>query len=165
LERLNLHAIDHYGHTCGAYRLLLRRFLNRNTYGTGELFRAAIGRPHFWFVVRNDNNCVLCFLVAGWWSTIAVAALAFGGMTAVFTIGAIAILPVAAMSVRWRSLCKGLYSVATWNVFALSFMPGLLRQRVPPIRWIDSLVVHNGLVPIEASEFKSRDGRQPTEIA
>jgi hypothetical protein len=45
------------------------------------------------------------------------------------------------MSLRWRSLRLGLYSVTAWNVFTLCSWPGLLRPRTPPARWIESTVL------------------------
>jgi glycosyltransferase involved in cell wall biosynthesis len=71
LAKLDRPAVDHHGHTGNAYLLLLRRIVTRNSFATGEMVRAAIGRPHFWFAVGNDNGCLLALLVAGWWVTIA----------------------------------------------------------------------------------------------
>jgi glycosyltransferase involved in cell wall biosynthesis len=141
LARIDRPAVHHHGHTENAYVLLLRRVVTRNSFATGELFRAAIGRPHFWFVVRRDGNCLLCLLVAAWWMTVAAAALAFSGVLAACAIGFLLLLPIAAMSLRWRSIRLGLYSVAAWNVYALSFAPGFMRPRVSPTSWIDSTIL------------------------
>jgi glycosyltransferase involved in cell wall biosynthesis len=146
LARLDRPGVDHYGHTGNAYRLLLRRLANRNALGTGELFRAAIGRPCFWFVLRHDKNIVLSFLVVGWWLSMAAVWLVASGLHAVLATAALFLCPFVAMSLRWRSLRHGLYSVAAWNVFALGFIPGVLRSRTSPMRWIDSRVVANGVV-------------------
>jgi glycosyltransferase involved in cell wall biosynthesis len=141
LARLDRPAVDHYGHTGNAYLLLLRRIVTRNSFATGELVRAAIGRPHLWFAVSNDNGCLLSLLVAAWWVAIAAVPFVWSGRTALLAIATVALLPVAAMSLRWRSVRLGLYSVAAWNVYALSFLPGFLRSRVSPAGWIDSRVL------------------------
>jgi glycosyltransferase involved in cell wall biosynthesis len=149
LARIDRPAVDHHGHTGSAFRLLLRRFVTGNALGTGELFRSAIGRPHFWFVVRHDSNCHLSFLVAGWWVGIAAMPLVMSGASAVPAMGALFLLPIAGMSLRWRSVRNGLYSVASWNVYASSFLPGFLRSRIAPTRWIDSTVVKDEPIPID----------------
>jgi glycosyltransferase involved in cell wall biosynthesis len=146
LARLDRPAVDHHGHTGNAYRLLLRRVWTRNAFATGELFRAALGRSWFWIVVGKDHNCLLCFLVAAWWLTIVLAPLVLSGFSAAFAVGALLLLPIAAMSARWRSLRHGLYSVAAWNVYALSFLPGFIRSRVSPTSRIDSTVLKQGPV-------------------
>jgi glycosyltransferase involved in cell wall biosynthesis len=141
LAKIDGPIVDHYPHTGNVYRLLLRRVLNKNAFGAGELFRAAIGQRHFWFAIGKDRTTLLCLAMTGWWIALALAALALTGWSAVLTAGAILLFPFAAMSLRWRSLRLGVYSVAAWNVFALCFWPGLLRPRRPPASWIDSTVL------------------------
>jgi glycosyltransferase involved in cell wall biosynthesis len=141
LAKLDRPAVDHHGHTGNAYFLLLRRIVTRNSFASGELVRAAIGRPHFWFAASNDNGCLLSLLVVGWWVTIAAVPFVLSGPFAALAAGLVILLPVAAMSLRWRSARHGLYSVTAWNVYALSFLPGLLRSRVSPTSWIDSTIL------------------------
>jgi glycosyltransferase involved in cell wall biosynthesis len=155
LMRINLPAVNHHGHTGNAYRLLLRRVATRNSFATGELVRAAIGRPHLWFTIRNDINPALCLLVATWWATIIAAPFVLGGLGAAIATGALILFPIAAMSLRWRSFRLGLYSVTAWNVYALSFVPGFLRSRVSPTAWIDSSSVKNALPGDRQSAFMS----------
>jgi len=159
LARINHPAIDHYGHTGSAFRLLLRRMLTLNAFGTGELVRSAIGRPHFWFILRHDRNCLLCLLVAGWWLTLAIAILVECRSHILLALVALGLFPIVVMSVRWRSLRNGLYSVAAWNMFTIGFLPGLLRRRVSPTRWIDSSVVEPGPTPIKRPVSAARQER------
>jgi glycosyltransferase involved in cell wall biosynthesis len=144
LTRIDRAAVDHHGHTGNAFRLLLRRIATRNASATGELFRAAVGRSHFWFVIGRDKSCLLVLLVAGWWATILLSPLVLSGLSAALFMGALFLLPIAVMSIRWRSLHHGLYAVAAWNVYAFSFLPGLIRSRVSPSGWIDSTVLKDG---------------------
>ena len=142
LARIDQPSIDHRGHSGSGFRLLLGRVRSRMALGTGELVRAALGRPHFWFVVRHDRSIVLNMLVYGWWLAMAAALLLSPNwITGAILTAAIAVLPVAAMSIRWHSFVSGLYSVAVWNVLALCFIPGLLRRRKPAAGWIASTVV------------------------
>jgi glycosyltransferase involved in cell wall biosynthesis len=160
LARIGRPSVDHYGHTGSAYRLLLRRVMTRNSFATGELVRAAIGRPHFWFVVGKDKNSLLCLLVIAWWATIVAAPFVLSGWSALAAIAVLLLLPLVAMSLRWRSLRNGLYSVTAWNVYALSFLPGFLRARVSPVRWIDSTVLQEA-PHAERARVDDRTGSTP----
>jgi glycosyltransferase involved in cell wall biosynthesis len=153
LARIGVLAVDHYGHTGNAYRLLLRRVATRNAFATGELFRAAIGQPYFWHVVSKDKNTLLCLIVAGWWAAMAGASFLLSGFAAVIAIVGLFLLPIAAMSLRWRSVRLALYSVAAWNVYAASFLPGFLRSRVSPTSWIDSTILQSSAPSDRCSAF------------
>jgi hypothetical protein len=151
LVRLPGIAADHYGHSGNAFSLLLRRIVTRNACAPGEIVRAAVGRPHFWYVVRQDRNFLLCCLVAAWWASIAAGALLADGLIGwLAVVGAIAV-PFAGMSLRWRSLHSGLYSVAVWNAFALCFFPGFLGPRTAPARWMASTVIADSLTTTDAA--------------
>jgi hypothetical protein len=116
----------------------------------GETLRAAIGRSHFWFVVRNDRKLILALLVAGWWAVLFAIPFVLSGVAAAVAAGLILLLPIAAMSARWCSVQHGIYCVAAWNAFALSFIPGLLRPRVAPTQWIKSIIVKEGPIAFAA---------------
>jgi glycosyltransferase involved in cell wall biosynthesis len=157
LARIDCPAVDHYCHGGSAWRLLLRRFVTRYSWGTGEVLRAACGQSHFWFIVRNDKNVHVCAFVALWWMAVAASGLALTGLNAVIAIGMLVTLPIATMSLRWGSIRHGLYSVAAWNVYAWSFLPGFARSRVSPTRWIDSTVVKHALLA-------TRAGAEPLQV-
>lgn len=142
LARIDRPVVYHEPHTGSAYRLLLRRALSRFAWAPGELVRAAVGRRHFWLVMRNDRRWKICLLVIGWWITV-LTMWALPGWFSASAAAGILLLPFAAMSLRWRSIRLGFYSVAAWNVMALCFLPGLLRPRISPTSWIDSTVVHD----------------------
>jgi glycosyltransferase involved in cell wall biosynthesis len=144
LARINRLAVDHHGHIENAYYLLLRRMVTRNAGATGEILRAAIGRPHFWCVAGEDNNTLLCFLIAAWWVTIALVPFVPSGVSAAAAIAGLVLFPFVTMALRWRSIRLGLYSVTAWNVYALCFLPGFIRRRVAPARWLDSTILQQG---------------------
>lgn len=141
LARIDCPAVDHFCHTGNPYRHLLRRIRVRNACGPGEIIRAAIGRPQFGYVARNDRNSMLCGLVGLWWCSIAGALLLGSGVWALLGAAALLVLPFAAMSFRWRSPRDGIYSVMVWNAHALCFLPGFLWPRKPPANWITSHVI------------------------
>jgi glycosyltransferase involved in cell wall biosynthesis len=160
LARIDCPAVEHWGRAGSAYRLLIRRVLTRNAFATGEIIRAAIGRPHFSFVVRKDHNPLLCLVVTGWWLTLVLAPLVLSGWRAVLAAAAVFLLPFATMSLRWRSIRLGLYSIAAWNVFALCFWPGLLHPRQSPMDWLESTVLK------DSSHLQEAQGeRSPAEPA
>jgi hypothetical protein len=163
---MEIPAINHHGYPGSAFRLLLRRVQTRFSLGMGETFRAAIGRPHFWFIVRNDRKLVLALLVAVWWSFIVITPFALAALPAALALGAIFLFPFCIMSVRWRSIHHGLYCLAAWNAFTLSFLPGLMRSRVSPTRWIESTVVKTYVLAYSSVSGVSDDaGRGPPPMA
>lgn len=155
LARIDCPAVDHYVHTGNAFHLLLRRIRTRNAFGPGEITRAALGRPQFGFILRNDRNIMLSGLVALWWLTIAAVVLLANRPAALLAAAAIAILPFAVMSLRWRSLPGGIYSVSVWNAFTLCFLPGFLRRRAVPNAWMASSVIQD-----RSATAESRRGMQ-----
>lgn len=148
LARIDCLAAEHYCRREGPYRLLLKRIATRNAFSPGEVIRASIGRPHFGYVLRNNRNSQMCGLVALWWASMAAVAVMASGLIAVSAIAALFLFPFAIMSLRWRSLRHGIYSVTVWNAQALCFLPGFLQRRKPPAQWMASTVIAN-VPPVE----------------
>src|SRR5579863_1572575 len=146
LARIDCDAVDHFCRTGNPYRQLFRRMKTRNSCGPGEIIRAAIGRPQFGFVALNDRNAMLSGLVGLWWCSIAAALLLGSGAWALPLAAALLVLPFVAMSLRWRSLRYGIYSVTAWNAHALCFLPGFFWPRKPPANWIASSVIKDSAV-------------------
>jgi glycosyltransferase involved in cell wall biosynthesis len=145
LERIDVPAVDHRGHAGNAYALLLRRITSRIGWGTGETVRAALGRGYLRLLIENNGTFKLVVLVFGWWaSLLATPLVMLSWSLALLAMAALTAFPVLAMAVRWRSLNAGLYSVLAWNTYAICFLPGFLRSRVPPAASIDSTVVKEG---------------------
>ena len=152
LERIDVPAIDHRGHSGNAYRLLLRRITSRIGWGCGETVRAALGRGYLPLLIENNGTFKLVVLVFGWWASLLAMPLVIPGWPlALLAIAALIAFPVVAMAVRWRSFNAGLYSVLAWNVYAICFVPGFLRRRAPPTAWIDSTVLKDR-APTETAE-------------
>jgi glycosyltransferase involved in cell wall biosynthesis len=143
LARIDRPAIDHFGHGGSAYVLLVRRILSRVALGAGEGLRAAVGKKHFPFVIRNQGRIFGLWLgVHAWWLCLAASLfLADTALHFATVFGVLTLLPVVAMIVRCRSVSIGIYSVVAWNAHALCFIPGLLRRRVDPTLWIESHLI------------------------
>jgi hypothetical protein len=97
----------------------------------------------------------LCALVLGWWLAIMATPFLLGGAAGLLAVAGVALFPFAVMWLRWRSLYDGIYSVAAWNLFTFSFLPGFLRSRVPPTLWIESTVVKQGPSPDALAQWRS----------
>ena len=149
LARIDCAAVDHFCRTGNPYGQLLRRMKSRNAWGPGEVIRGALGQPQFRYLLRNDRNSILCGLVALWWCSIAAALLLGRGDWALPATAALLVLPFAVMSLRWRSLRDGIYSVAAWNAQTLCFLPGFLSPRKPPANWIASTVIKDPIGEID----------------
>jgi hypothetical protein len=160
LAKIDHPIVNHHPHAGSAYRLLVRRILSRNAFALGEVFRAAIGRRHFWFVVGKDHQGFLCLLVTGWWIALLASTLMLKGRSAVFIAGAILLLPLVGMSVRWRSLRLALYSVTAWNVFTFCSWLGLFRSRTPPAHWIESTVIQEPRIDSRIAGMRVREARR-----
>lgn len=148
LARIDCTAVDHFCRTGNPYGQLLGRMKSRNAWGPGEVIRAALGQPQFGYLVRNDRNSMLCGLVGLWWCAMAAALLFGNGVWALPAAAALLALPFAAMSLRWRSLRNGIYSVTAWNAQALCFLPGFLSPRKPTANWIASHVIKERIAKI-----------------
>ena len=142
LWRVGIDAVSHRGHETPPYRLLLRRWRSGYAAGSGELLRAALGRPWLRLVLRGQRELRLYLaVVLGWglmlslpWWPLPVAARA--GVLAVLLLG-----PLLLMALRKRSLGRALYSLTSWWVNAAGLLRGLLRPRRPPAEPIASRVL------------------------
>ncbi len=142
LWRLPVDAVSHHGHTAHALRLMWRRWQTGYACGTGELLRAAFGQDWWRLVLRDLRELRLYGAVLAGWLALAVAALAPGsGAQRAALVTLIMLLPVAAMTVRKRSLTRAAYAVLSWNVQAAGLVRGLLRKRRPPQRTIASRIL------------------------
>lgn len=142
LRRLPVPFVDHHGHASGGYALLWRRLRSRYAYGSGEVLRAAVGRPHFRQILADLPELRLWVGVhCGWLAALAVMLAAPSIATALAGLFGLALAPVAALSLRYRSIRMGTYAFAAWNIHAIGFALGFVRRRVPPGLWLDSVEV------------------------
>lgn len=142
LWRLPVDAVSHHGHTTHALRLMWRRWQTRYACGTGELLRAAIGRPWWRLVVRDLRELRLYAAVVAWWGALVAASLLpLNAHERVVSIALLVLLPLAAMTVRKRSGLRAAYAVLSWNVQAAGLVRGLLRRRRPPGQPIASRIL------------------------
>ncbi len=133
LKRLPTNAILHFGHKTEAFALLFRRWRSGYALGLGELLRSSLGKPYFAVILREIQVFRLYTAVITWWVALFLLVafelfVGYGGEFAVF----LALLPIAVMTIKKRSLVMGIYSLVSWNVYALGMLRGLFnRQRFP----------------------------------
>jgi len=154
LWRLPDVSVRHEGHRAAALRLLWRRWVSGYAWGTGELLRAALGRPWLRLVLRDVRELRLYGAVWAWWLALAATALLAPGEGPGWAGAlALALLPPLAMSLRKRSLARGTYAVLSWCVCAAGLGRGLLRRRRPPQRPIASRILRepHGAIPPAAT--------------
>lgn len=142
LARIDVAGVAHHGHATGGYRLMLRRLLTGYAGGSGEVIRAAWGRPHWREVLRSFAQLRYSAIVYAWWLSLVLAAVA--GRPLAFVV--LLALPFAFLAWRRRSLRVGLYSLATWNMIAVGTIQGLVRPR----RRVDA--------PLPARDLSGTDG-------
>ena len=143
LHRLDTPFAQHFGYRMNAYKLLLRRWRSKYLRGTGEVLRAATGKPHLWSLLRDIRELKL-------WAAVYLGALALvlvlvfapnKWLALLFCVVAIAGV-VAVMSLKHRSLSLGLYSVTAWVFMAAALPLGYFKSRRDPAAWIESRVLH-----------------------
>jgi len=127
LARIPVDSVDHFGHAVEGPRLLLRRVATGYAGGAGEAVRAAIGRPHLSYVIRDFSQLRFGLAMWAWWLVL-LTTLAEGQWAAFLLFLAV---PVAYLAWRRGGLRLGAYSLVTWNVTAIGLAQGLLRRRRP----------------------------------
>jgi glycosyltransferase involved in cell wall biosynthesis len=145
LARIPIASIDHHGHTGSAYALLRRRWATHFAFSKGEILRASLGTKTLPLVLRKLRVELFLFAaVHAWWlSLIAVPFVADGFFSGMAALAALTAFPFAVMALRCRSAGIGIYSVVAWNVYSAGLWPGLVRRRIDPSRWIDSVVIRD----------------------
>lgn len=135
LVRIDHHAIDHYGHQTGGYRLLWRRIRSGYSGGSGEVLRGAIGQRHFPVVLSKLSHVRHGAVVVVWWVVLLGSLiLPIGVWLKLAFFLALVLAPIGLLSVRRGSVQLGLYSFVAWNVSAWGLITGFFRRRMPPTR-------------------------------
>lgn len=133
LARINARAVDHYGHTIGGYRLLLKWLRTGYAGAPGEVLHAAVGQPQLSIVMQRLSHIRNALIVVVWWCFLLLNLLRPSLLILLL------LAPLAFLTLRRGSLSLGLYSYATWNVNAWGFLTGLFKKRVDPKKPIDSV--------------------------
>lgn len=133
LMRIDVPAVDHFSHQTGSYALLLRRLRTGYARATGEVFRAALGRPQFGIVVKDLGHIRHSVVVLAWLAILlALAATSVFNAWFLALLVAVLLCPVLFLSARRGSLSLGVYSLATWLVSAIGLVDGFFRTRTDP---------------------------------
>jgi hypothetical protein len=139
-------SMRHAAHTDPPFKLLARRWRSYYALGPGELVRSSMGQP---YLPRALHEVRFNFAMWAYWLLLLTGLLAsiFRPLFLVIVLAAL-LLPVAAMSLRKRSLTLGTYAVASWHVFAAGTARGLCsRNWRNPHGRILSTLVHDGSHP------------------
>ncbi|WP_139826352.1 glycosyltransferase family 2 protein [Derxia lacustris] len=149
LMRIDVEAVDHYGHSTPAFQLLLRRWRTNYICGLGELVRSSLGQPHLPLILRELRELWLYIGVIGWWATLATV-LALGvalpdEAAAICAAAFIALLaaPLLAMTVRKRSIHEAAYSVVSWSFNAAGLVKGFFTRPRPAADAIPASVIRD----------------------
>lgn len=133
LQRIPVNAVDHYGHTTEAVKLLLRRWKTGYICGSGEILRAAMGKSHLPLVLRELRDLHLSMAVIAW--LLALIGVWWLPVALLPTIGAfvlVLVLPLLLMAVKKRSLTRAAYSIFSWCIGTAGLLRGLSASRRPP---------------------------------
>jgi GT2 family glycosyltransferase len=142
LVRLDTHAADHYSHAMKTFAMLWHRARSGYVLGSGEVLRAAIDGGYLARVLRELRALrAYGVALASWAVLIALPFLLARPWESAAGLVALALLGLAAMALRHRSLALAAYSLVAWQVNALGLVRGLLRRRRSPREPIASRVL------------------------
>lgn len=130
LARIDVPAVDHFGHDLDNMALLVRRMRSGYTGATGEVMRAGLAGDHWAVVARRFAHLRHGLIVIIWWGLL-LATLLTGHMAGA---GVLLLAPLAFLWWRRKRLSLAVYSYLNWNVTAIGLLQGLLRKRTPPDR-------------------------------
>lgn len=131
LERINMPAIKHYGHTDTSLRLLLKRLKTKYVHGYGELIRSALGQPYFLSAVWNAKILLTTLIL---WIIVAILLL----NKYIYLSISILMISVIIMSLKKGSVNEALFSIFTWHVETLGLILGFFTKQKKPNSKIES---------------------------
>lgn len=142
LRRIAIDSVRHRGHDTPPYQLLIRRWRSRYIFGVGELVRAAWGKSYFKAVILNLRELKIYTLVLTWWIAIPVIVWfaskeEFGGLI----IASFLIAPILAISIRKKSVEKGIFSVISWFFCTAGLLKGLSAKQKSTNKQIKSIKI------------------------
>ena len=134
LERINLPAIRHYGHTDTSLRLVLKRLKTKYVYGYGELIRSAIGKPYLLQALRNAKFLLSILFL---WLMIAF----FLSINNIDISVILLISLIIFMTVKKRSIKQAFFSIFTWHVEIIGLILGFFSQQKDPNSKIECKII------------------------
>ena len=143
LARIDMPAVDHFGHELPGYELLWKRVKSGYPQAAGQIIRSAFGKSHF-IKILGLRQLWYGPIVWGWWLSFGIVALVPDWTNRILFLFGLILAPLAGLSIRRKSLRLGLFSYVSWNVAAFQMLLGLFRKRVCPQR------------PLDSHEFKHR---------
>ncbi|MEJ8307606.1 glycosyltransferase family 2 protein [Agrobacterium larrymoorei] len=139
LYRLDRRYVDHFGHNINSYVLLTRRWSSKYLLGTGELLRAGWQEGRFKQVVEENPEIKLWLGVYAWWAVLLACLIgSFFHPVGLIAFVVLLVAPVAAMSIKKKSLELGLYAIVAWCFHAAALPFGIVSRRKDPCGWIES---------------------------
>ncbi|MGQ5717569.1 glycosyltransferase [Pseudochrobactrum asaccharolyticum] len=142
LFRLDRRFVFHTGHEVNAYSLLVRRWRTKYIRGTGELLRAAIGKPHLKNLFRELPELRLWFMVYGWVLAMLLVLLCTPNLALGIAIDILWIISaVVLMGIKHKNMQIGLYSVVAWFFHAAALPLGFFSPRIDPAAQIESKLI------------------------
>jgi glycosyltransferase involved in cell wall biosynthesis len=146
LIRLEARAADHYAHDLGTYLLLLHRIRSGYILGSGEVLRAALDGGYLARVLRELRPIrAYGFAVSLWLLVLLAVVVTQSWFWTVILLAASCLIPILVMSLRRRSVARGIWSVVAWHVQGFGLVRGFLRPRKSPTEAICSRIIRTAV--------------------
>ncbi len=136
LLRMPDRAVNHYNHQLSTPALLWLRICNGSFLSYGKLTRASFEQHYFLRLLRELRAVQLSLAVISFWTCIVLLSL-FKPELLLVSIP-VAVISVAVMAVKRRSLALGAFTVLNWHLGASGLIVGLFKHRTPPEAEISS---------------------------
>ena len=145
-------AVDHYSHSMGTYQLLWNRLRAGRLLAVGEILRSAIERGYLRRALAELRPIRFALGVLVYWPIICVVSLALPSASWVAALfSSAALVPIAVMAARSKSIKAGFYSVVVWHLTAAALIVGFARPRKPPTNPVNTVTVANASAASEGT--------------
>jgi glycosyltransferase involved in cell wall biosynthesis len=130
LQRIDVQSVRHYGHYADSYVLLLKRWNSGYVCGLGETIHAAWGKKHFIFLLTEVKELKIYFATLCWlFFCFFLVILSISGVVSQIYLIVILLLPLFFMTIKKKSISKGIYSVVSWIANSAGLIKGLLKKQ------------------------------------
>ncbi|WP_406857172.1 glycosyltransferase [Alsobacter sp. KACC 23698] len=153
LARLDVTAVEHFGHDVPSYSLLWTRFVSGYACGAGQVFRASIGKATFLRVVKNLAHIKYSLAVCSASLTSAFIAALYPWSGLAFVIAMLG-SGIILLSFRRQSLRLGVFSLVAWILGSIAFLRGALWPRQDPFR----VIQHEAIATKRTEDLKPMSG-------
>lgn len=139
LCRLEVPAVDHFGHSFDTLTLLKRRWSAGYAQACGESIRACIGKPYFGAMLLVHKALLVCLAFQA--AVVMSVALAYWSYAPLAALLAVTILGLVTQAIRKNGMTGALHSFLYTNLFAIGLVRGIMTKPTDPNIPVASIIL------------------------